>query len=76
MPRGSTDNDERIEPGTSMADQWEPYKLWIGDLWECQGCKAQIVIGISLGSPVAEHFQPDFKDKVAMLNATFQVNDC
>lgn len=64
-----------VEPGTSMADQWKPFKLWKGDLWKCKGCGAQIVVGFGSG-PIAEHYQDDFKEMVVRHNATFQVNDC
>lgn len=71
MPKGNG-----VKPGTEMADQWEPYKLWMGDLWSCPGCNANIVIGIISHQPISEHYQYDFKDTVEKLNATFQVNDC
>lgn len=69
-------NGAKPEPGTSEADKWTPYKVWVGDLWECQGCGHQIVSGVGQG-PVAEHYQPDFVETVARLGALqLQVNDC
>jgi hypothetical protein len=63
-------------PGTTAPDDWTPYKLWVGDLWECQGCHAQIVSGVSQ-EPLGEHYQPDFAAKVARTHADqLQVNDC
>jgi hypothetical protein len=63
-------------PGTAAPEQWRPYKLWCGDLWTCEGCGAQAVVGAGRG-PVAEHYQPDFDEKCARLGADqLQVNDC
>ncbi len=62
-------------PGTSTPEQWAPYKLWVGDLWECQGCGHQIVSGFGRG-PIAEHYMDDFADKVKAHGAELQVNDC
>jgi hypothetical protein len=39
-----------------------PYKLWSGDLWECQECGQQIVHTDPRQSPLAEHYQPIFDD--------------
>lgn len=63
------------KPGKETPELWTPYKLWVGDLWECEGCNTQIVVGIP-STPVAEHFQPEFMDWRAKLDAGFQVNDC
>lgn len=80
MP-GPTLNEagERVppaKPGNEEPERWEPYKLWTGDLWECQGCGARILSGFGR-EPIAEHYQPDFAQHVANLNADqLQVNDC
>lgn len=64
------------EPGTAQPENWQPYKLWTGDKWECEGCGAQILAGFGR-EPIAEHYQPDFAEKVQRLNANqLQVNDC
>lgn len=42
----------------------EPYKLYMGDLVECQDCGAQMIVGIP-PAPLAEHWQPKFKEMVA-----------
>jgi hypothetical protein len=69
-------NEKRPEPGTADPAKWTPYRLWAGDRWECEGCGAVIVSGVSR-APLAEHYQPDFAAQVARLNATqLQVNDC
>ena len=62
--------------GTEAPDQWQPYKLWAGDLWRCEGCGAQIVNG-TRRNPISEHYQPHFSGDVERLNASqLQVNDC
>jgi len=62
-------------PGTEAPERWHPYKLWAGDLYECEGCGAQIVSGFGRG-PIAEHYQPDFAETVKAYGAELQVNDC
>lgn len=72
--------NERPKPGTAEPGQWEPYKLWVGDLYECGGCGNQLVTGVAR-EPLAEHYMPDFAEKVALEVARrgeplVQVNDC
>lgn len=63
-------------PGTAEPQRWEPYKLWQGDLWQCEGCSAQIVSGVA-HQPFAEHYQENFVQKVEATGAKqLQVNDC
>jgi hypothetical protein len=64
-----------VLPGTEEAGDWRPDKLWVGDLWECKGCGAQIVVGTGR-SPIVEHFQDNFKWTVEQYKPTLQVNDC
>lgn len=61
--------------GLEAPDQWKPYKLWMGDLWECEGCNHEIIVGVGWG-PVSEHFLPNFKDAVEAYPPYIQVNDC
>jgi len=64
------------EPGLLEPQSWKPYKLWVGDLWECQGCGSNIVVGTGY-NPISEHYLPNFADQVQKLNAgQLQVNDC
>ena len=71
MPKGNN-----ARPGTEEPELWAPYKLWVGDLYECEGCGAKIVSGFGR-APIAEHYQPDFAEKVKDLGADqLQVNDC
>ena len=47
---------------------WWPYKLWNGDLWWCPDCGAEIIVGVG-AHRVAEHYEPDFSEKVAIFGA-------
>jgi hypothetical protein len=72
MPTGIRDP----EPGTVDPTHWAPYKVWVGDLWECEGCGAQIVSGVSR-EPLGEHYQDGFAELVTRVHADqLQVNDC
>ncbi len=64
------------EPGNQEPENWKPYKIWVGDLWECRGCGTQIVSGFGSG-PIRTKHDPGFADERQRLNAQqFQVNDC
>jgi hypothetical protein len=66
----------RAAPGTSEPEKWEPYKMWVGDEWECKGCGAIIVSGFGQ-KPIAEHYQDGFAETVKKFGANqLQVNDC
>jgi len=68
--------ENKALPGTQEPEKWEPYKLWVGDLFECQGCGAQIVSGFG-ARPIAEHYQANFDHLVHTYGADqLQVNDC
>jgi hypothetical protein len=62
-------------PGKAAPEDWQPYKLWAGDLFECDGCGSQTIVGVGCNQ-IAEHYQFGFADTVKACNATFQVNDC
>lgn len=47
-----------MHDGTS--ERWGPYKLWMGDLYECPSCGAQLVTGFGR-NPLAEHYQSDYE---------------
>lgn len=53
---------------------WGSYKLWVGDLWKCRGCGAQIVTGSS--GPIREHYEEDYAEQVRLFDAQFRVDDC
>lgn len=58
------------------AEGWKPYKLWVGDLWECPTCHYQLVSGVAM-NPIAEHYQADFKQQVEAFGAgRLLVKDC
>jgi hypothetical protein len=67
--------NNHARPGNSEPDWWKPYKLWSGDKWRCEGCGHEIISGTGAG-PIAEHYQTDFEETRAKLNADYQVNDC
>lgn len=74
MPDGNT---PRAEPGTSEAWRWSPYKLWIGDLWECPSCETQVIVGVG-AKPLAEHFMPNFAGELERAggDSVLKINDC
>ena len=73
MPVGT--DTRRVQPGTAEPENWKPYKLWVGDLWECKGCGAEILVG-SPSSCIAWHHESNFDELVALYGATLQINDC
>jgi hypothetical protein len=71
-----TPGASRALPGNEEPERWEPYKLWAGDKWECEGCGAVILSGFGREA-ITEQYKPDFADTVKRLGADqFQVNDC
>lgn len=72
-------NGVRFEEGMPTTSEpgapWEPYKLWVGDLWECRGCGDRIIVGVA-PAPLAEHYQPDYAERVAREGSLFRVDDC
>lgn len=59
--------------GRSNPELWKPYKVWEGDLWECLGCGAEIVVGYG-NVPISEHYKPEFNE--INLYSQVQINDC
>jgi hypothetical protein len=64
------------EEGRPAGDTWQPYKLWSGDLLECEGCGAQVIIGPPSRQPFAEHYQPDYEKLVEQLQPIVRIEDC
>lgn len=60
MPNGF---DKQVRYTADDGTPWSSYKLWNGDLWECQGCGAQILVGAHPTQPMAEHFHADYESK-------------
>jgi hypothetical protein len=61
---------------------WAPYKLWAADLWECPGCSKEVIAGLPIQGPMAEHYMPGYQELRAELIARrseehfYQVPDC
>jgi hypothetical protein len=66
-------------PGKQFAHLWQPYKLWRGDLWKCDGCGHLIVSGVS-AQPIDEHYTHSFAKNLAAIEEEngplLRVNDC
>lgn len=60
----------RRQPGA-----WQPYKLWIADLWECPDCGHELIAGWATG-PLLEHYQPEFNAEALARRPCIQINDC
>lgn len=52
---------------------WTGYKVWMSDLWECQGCGGQILCGHG-ASPVVERHHAGFEAESD--KSVFRVDDC
>jgi hypothetical protein len=72
---GYPSGNGKAPPGTAEPQAWRPYKLWAGDIYECNGCGGRIIVGAGL-KPLAEHYQDGFDEMVERYGAKFQVNDC
>jgi hypothetical protein len=71
-----TSGETPATPGTAEPERWQPYKLWVGDLWRCQGCGHLLVSGVAM-LPISEHYQDDFAELSLMAQfRQLQVNDC
>ena len=47
-----------------------PYKVWSGDLWECQDCGQKIVYTDPRQQPISEHYQAGFADIASRLDVS------
>lgn len=72
---GMPKDDRRPEEGNAEPEAWKPYKLWVGDLWKCKGCGAEIVVGVT-GGPISEHYKSNFQEALELYPPNLQVNDC
>lgn len=71
MPIGN-----RAPAGKGTDAHWKPYKLWVGDLWECPDCHATVVSGVG-NAPIAEHYQTHFTATVERVGGSqLFVKDC
>jgi hypothetical protein len=48
------------------------YRVWLGDLWECEGCGARIVVGVG-AAPVAQQHEDDYAGRRLIFRPTIQV---
>ena len=62
-----------VPPGLSAASNWNPYKVWNADLWVCEGCGAEIIVGYG-AAPIAQDYLPGFEEAVS--SCTHKINDC
>jgi hypothetical protein len=46
---------DRPAAGTAEPDRWRPYKIWAADLYEYQGCGAQILAGFGRDPIAVQH---------------------
>lgn len=61
-------------PGNLAPKKWHPYKIWSGDMYECDGFNNKIIDG---KEPVNEHFRDGFLEDQQSLEADkIIINDC
>jgi hypothetical protein len=51
------------KPGKAEPEHWQPYKLWMGDRWECPDCGASIIVGFAQ-HPISEDYHQDFTQRI------------
>jgi hypothetical protein len=61
------------KPGTQDEDLWAPYKIWHADLWQCEGCGHELIVGYGR-LPEYEHHHPEMD--LALLLPHHKINDC
>jgi hypothetical protein len=65
--------------GNREPEKWQPYKLWMADLWSCPECGFEIICGTG-ASPISEHYSPDFAGEIEAVSREgklkVKVNDC
>ena len=42
-----------VPAGLAAPELWQPYKLWMGDLWACPDCGSEIIVGTGV-KPISE----------------------
>jgi hypothetical protein len=62
-----------VRPGLEDEANRRPYKIWRADLYRCEGCGDEIVVGFGQ-HPLSEHYQPEFARWTPFVTHT--VNDC
>lgn len=61
------------KPGKSEDHLWDPYKLWLADLWHCEGCGLEVIVGYGV-NPVMQDYCNTAEEMQSA--ATHRVNDC
>jgi hypothetical protein len=61
------------EPGTIDPTAWQPWRIWLADLYECRSCGMELITGFA-PYPAAENFEDCFSE--AVQHVTHTVNDC
>lgn len=74
MPRPH-DASATLRRGVGADNQWEPYKLWQSDLWICEGCGHELLVGHGQ-APMSEHYMPGFDTECHRSGVHIYVNDC
>lgn len=69
-------DNEPVPCSRTRDAHWSAYKLWLGDLWECKGCGAEIVITLPTQDAIAEHYQPTYAEMVRTFPPQLRINDC
>jgi len=60
----------------AVEGEWVPYKLWSSDLWWCEGCGTEIIVGHA-AKPIKEQYEADFEETVQLFEPLVtRVNDC
>ena len=58
------------------AGGWQPYKVWVGDLWKCKGCGHEMIVGTG-HLPVSERHMHGFDELRTKTGADeININDC
>jgi hypothetical protein len=70
MPKG-----KEAPPGNKYPELWQPYKIWLGDLWECQGCGHELISGVGT-NPISERYHEYWEEARETIKIHMQVNDC
>lgn len=60
-------------PGHAQPHLWEPYRIWMADLYGCRACGHESIYGYG-NKPVTEKHRPDFQRWLEKVDVT--INDC
>ena len=60
---------------SGRAGEWVDYKLWMGDLYGCESCGAEVIAGFGR-EPIAEHYQPTYAATREQFAPVARIDDC